>query len=136
TGGFARAGRTSAASERARPSPTAGRSGSAVSRAAPDQGRADGETASPDRTAADRARDRSIVGERRSATSEVFIPGTRYAAACNPPRRTILPRLPLTVKRPYVADLFERIRRRGPFTTLEIVLFVVGLSAAYVFGIR
>jgi hypothetical protein len=44
--------------------------------------------------------------------------------------------LALTVKHPYVTDLFERIRRRGPFTRREIVLFVVGFSAAYVFGIR
>jgi len=42
----------------------------------------------------------------------------------------------LTVTRPYFSDLFARIRRRGPFKKGEIAAFVVGLSAAYVFGIR
>jgi hypothetical protein len=42
----------------------------------------------------------------------------------------------LRIKHPYFSDLLERIRRRGPFKTSEIVLFVIGLSAAYVFGIR
>jgi glycosyl transferase family 87 len=42
----------------------------------------------------------------------------------------------LTVAHPYLSDLFERIRRRGPFKKAEIALFAIGLSAAYVFGIR
>jgi glycosyl transferase family 87 len=43
---------------------------------------------------------------------------------------------PLTLSHPYFADLFERIRQRGPFLKTEIALFLIGLSAAYVFGIR
>jgi hypothetical protein len=36
----------------------------------------------------------------------------------------------------YLTDLLERVRRRGPFSGREIVLFVIGLSAAYLFGFR
>src|SRR5690349_650897 len=42
----------------------------------------------------------------------------------------------LTLTHPYFSDLFERIRRRGPFHKGEMAAFVLGLSAAYVFGIR
>jgi hypothetical protein len=49
-------------------------------------------------------------------------------------------RVPLWIKRaighPYVTDLVGRIRRRGPFTTGEKVVFVIAFAAAYVFGIR
>jgi hypothetical protein len=37
---------------------------------------------------------------------------------------------------PYLTDLVERIRRRGPFSRREIAVFLVAFSAAYVFGIR
>jgi hypothetical protein len=36
----------------------------------------------------------------------------------------------------YFSDLLERIRHRGPFKKSELLIFVITLSAAYVFGIR
>jgi len=44
--------------------------------------------------------------------------------------------LPPTLPRSYVRDLLARIRRRGPFSRVEIALFLVAFAAAYVFGIR
>src|SRR5262249_3637088 len=41
-----------------------------------------------------------------------------------------------TLRHPYLIDLLERIRRRGPFSRREIAVFLVAFSAAYVFGIR
>jgi len=41
-----------------------------------------------------------------------------------------------TLRHPYLRDLVQRIRRRGPFSRREIAVFVVAFSAAYVFGIR
>jgi len=55
----------------------------------------------------------------------------RYVPAYHSPEDGLL-----TVPRPYFSDLLARIRRRGPFKKGEIAAFVVGLSAAYVFGIR
>jgi Glycosyltransferase family 87 len=41
-----------------------------------------------------------------------------------------------TLRHPYLIDLVERIRQRGPFSRREIAVFLVAFSAAYVFGIR
>jgi alpha-1,2-mannosyltransferase len=41
-----------------------------------------------------------------------------------------------TLRHPYLTDLVERIRRRGPFSRREIAVFLVAFSAAYLFGIR
>jgi Glycosyltransferase family 87 len=41
-----------------------------------------------------------------------------------------------TLRHPYLIDLVERIRHRGPFSRREIAVFLVAFSAAYVFGIR